>query len=501
MLVLLGPACGKRGAPLPPLNLVPEPPSTLIGKRVSATVYLQMAAPRRNANGPGTVAIDHLEVYAVTVQPGLMIPANRDLFTTPYLVGQIAVKPPPDDDEGPVDQDEEDTRPGPGEPVTFSEVLTEKQLQPSPGLKPMPPAPPPSAAPPASGTTPSAAPPASGTTPPAAPPATGTMATPASAPPTATPPPPAAPPAGAPATEAPTATSPPPTPTSMAPTDPAPSLSAAGQAAAGQPPAPPPGAPAAAARAAVAPPTSVTQPVRIYVIRGVTRKGRPGPPSTRVMIPLVPPPPPPSPPSVSFTEHAVSLKWLAPVPEAGTAEAMTFNVYAIPAAGKTPAPATASAAAAAATPTPLNAAPLAEASFEHPGAAPGVEQCFAVRTVERVSDINVESEPTPPVCVTPRDIFAPAAPKGLAVVAMDGGVMNLIWDASPEADLGGYLVLRGEAPGDTLQPLTPEPIHETSFRDTTVKPGVRYVYAIVAVDRATPPNRSEASARVEETAR
>ena len=106
----------------------------------------------------------------------------------------------------------------------------------------------------------------------------------------------------------------------------------------------------------------------------------------------------------------------------------------------------------------------------------------------------LESDPSPPVCVTPRDIFPPAAPKGLAVVAMDGGVMNLIWDANTEADLGGYLVLRGEAPGDTLQPLTPQPIHETSFRDTTARPGVRYVYAIVAVDRATPPNRSQPSA-------
>ena len=70
------------------------------------------------------------------------------------------------------------------------------------------------------------------------------------------------------------------------------------------------------------------------------------------------------------------------------------------------------------------------------------------------------------------------------------GAINLIWDANTEADLGGYLVLRGEAPGDTLQPLTPQPIRETRYRDTAVKPGVRYVYAIVAVDRATPPNRS-----------
>jgi hypothetical protein len=34
-----------------------------------------------------------------------------------------------------------------------------------------------------------------------------------------------------------------------------------------------------------------------------------------------------------------------------------------------------------------------------------------------------------------------------------------------------------------------------------VQAGVTYVYAIVAVDRATPPNRSAPSNRVQETAR
>jgi hypothetical protein len=61
--------------------------------------------------------------------------------------------------------------------------------------------------------------------------------------------------------------------------------------------------------------------------------------------------------------------------------------------------------------------------------------------------------------------------------------------------------LRGETPGDTLQPLTPAPITATNFEDRTAAPGVRYAYAIVAVDKATPPNRSEPSARIEETAR
>jgi fibronectin type 3 domain-containing protein len=46
-----------------------------------------------------------------------------------------------------------------------------------------------------------------------------------------------------------------------------------------------------------------------------------------------------------------------------------------------------------------------------------------------------------------------------------------------------------------------EPIKETTYRDTTVKPGVRYVYAVVAVDTASPQNVSAQSNRVEETAR
>ena len=48
---------------------------------------------------------------------------------------------------------------------------------------------------------------------------------------------------------------------------------------------------------------------------------------------------------------------------------------------------------------------------------------------------------------------------------------------------------------------TPAPITATSYEDKTVKAGVRYIYAIVAVDKASPPNRSAPSPRVEETAR
>lgn len=123
-----------------------------------------------------------------------------------------------------------------------------------------------------------------------------------------------------------------------------------------------------------------------------------------------------------------------------------------------------------------------------------------LRSVQQVASIEVESVSSEPGCITPRDTFPPAAPKGLSIVAGPGS-MNLSWDASKDADLGGYLVLRGEAPGDTLQPLMPTSITGTSFEDKTVTPGIRYVYAVVAVDKALPPNRSAQSTRVEETAR
>ena len=146
---------------------------------------------------------------------------------------------------------------------------------------------------------------------------------------------------------------------------------------------------------------------------------------------------------------------------------------------------------------PLNPTPLTTPSYERAGAPAGSEQCFTVRTV--LGGI-LESDPAGPVCITVRDTFPPKAPQGLSAVA-GTGMINLIWDANTERDLAGYLVLRGEAPGDTLQPLTPAPIQETTYRDATVKPGVRYVYVVVAVDRATPPNRSAPSNKVEETAR
>jgi hypothetical protein len=131
----------------------------------------------------------------------------------------------------------------------------------------------------------------------------------------------------------------------------------------------------------------------------------------------------------------------------------------------------------------------------------GRPRCYTVRSVRGSGPNAVLSTPSERGCITPEDSYAPAAPTGLSSIAADG-VISLLWEPNGEADLGGYLVLRGR-PGDaTLQVLTQAPVMGERYEDRDVMPGVRYVYAVQAVDTHQPdPNVSEESNRVDETAR
>jgi hypothetical protein len=151
-------------------------------------------------------------------------------------------------------------------------------------------------------------------------------------------------------------------------------------------------------------------------------------------------------------------------------------------------------------PAPITPSPVTDTEFVIKGVSFNVERCFEVRPVDQVFGATVIGPASPRTCVTPQDTFPPAAPRSLAAIA-GSGVISLIWDANTESDLAGYIVLRGEAPGETLQPITAKPVTETTYRDESVTPGTRYVYAVVAVDRAASPNTSPQSNRAEETAR
>jgi hypothetical protein len=154
-----------------------------------------------------------------------------------------------------------------------------------------------------------------------------------------------------------------------------------------------------------------------------------------------------------------------------------------------------------APPTPLNVTPLDALTFTDPTPYEyGVERCYTVRAVRGAGTTAIIGAPSPAGCLTPVDHEAPAAPTGLFALGAEG-VINLSWEPNGEADLGGYLVLRGRAGDATLQPLTSSPVTETRYADRDVVAGVQYVYAITAVDRQTPPNVSAESNRAAETAR
>ena len=270
---------------------------------------------------------------------------------------------------------------------------------------------------------------------------------------------------------------------------------------------------------------------RFYLAVPFSVRGRPGPPGMQAELALTALPDPPSDVRATYNSSGISLTWdpsggllgflldrvLPPEPApfvaavqapaakpsqqtsdaAVPAGPTTYNVYReiAPDASELPVarvrtPGTT------VVPMPINGNALA-ATLMTDELFLGRPRCYTVRAKRG----TIMSEPSPRACFTPMDIFPPAAPVGVASVPSEGGI-SLIWEPNSELDLDGYLVLRREAGDATLRQLTPTPLAEARYRDTSVEPGKRYIYSVVAVDTQVPlPNISAESERVEETAR
>jgi hypothetical protein len=145
-------------------------------------------------------------------------------------------------------------------------------------------------------------------------------------------------------------------------------------------------------------------------------------------------------------------------------------------------------------------APVVPAAVPAPATVAAVTPPITKPSVPAGGASSVEGDPSAPTCVTPVDVFPPPVPASLGAVASEGAV-SLIWESVVATDLAGYLVLRADTAEGPFMPLFDEPIRETTYRDGTAKPGVRYIYVVASADTAIPRNVSSPSNRVEESAR
>jgi hypothetical protein len=121
----------------------------------------------------------------------------------------------------------------------------------------------------------------------------------------------------------------------------------------------------------------------------------------------------------------------------------------------------------------------------------GTAYRYSVEGFRTGGDVHAVSLRSAEVAVTPRDIFPPPVPTGLAAVVSTGSI-ELMWDRNTAPDLAGYRVYRAQQAGafEKLAEVREAP----TYSDRQVTSGQTYRYAVTAFDKAG--NESAKSAPV-----
>lgn len=418
-VVAAGAACGKRGAPLPPLVRVPAPPVDFTAERRGDDVTIHFTVPAANTDGSRPANIERVDVYRFTGPP---VTNDDQLLKVGTRVASLGVKAPRDP-EATTEADEPAEEPDLKEEGLDQGAIAEFEDQLDESAR---------------------------------------------------------------------------TPVNVST---AKDKARARRQTAG----------ADTPRPLLGPPPAVA--ATFYFAVGINPRGRRGPLTRRVAVPLGSTPRAPAPPAVEYDETTIHVSWTRPASDgedAGPgasggllpsrtlgvpATSISYHVYDL-------SPSQSAGRGEGATPSipgqaRLTRAPVTETKFDDTRMAWGTTRCYAIRTVEAVGGLALESEASPPTCTTLTDTFAPAAPRDLRAVATERAI-TLIWEPNSERDLLGYIVLRAPGGSDKFERLMPDPIQPSSFDDKATS-GAHLVYAVQAVDRAG--NVSPMSNRADETAR
>jgi len=216
-------------------------------------------------------------------------------------------------------------------------------------------------------------------------------------------------------------------------------------------------------------------PAYLYGMQVVEPGGGRSPMRPPVLVELAAPPPPPGALQAETAEGEVRLRWEAPSSGTGA-----YNVYRrVQDSAHEP-------------DAPINPAPLEAPEYVDRAFVYDTGYVYFVRTVARDRKTPCESMAGPPTEVRPHDRFPPAAPTGIAV-AVEGGQIRLYWFPNAESDLAGYRIYRRAEGESEARGVGEVAAGESSFVDAGATAGVRYHYAVSAVDDAAPPNESPRS--------
>ena len=186
---------------------------------------------------------------------------------------------------------------------------------------------------------------------------------------------------------------------------------------------------------------------------------------------------PPSNVAAAPKAEGVVLTWTAPE-KAATGDAKPFiagyNVYRI-AKGETPGELT----------PPVNIAPISTTTYTD--APPYGDFDYRVTAVARTSP-RIESDPSPVVTATFKDLMPPPAPASITALVETKSV-RLVWDAVDAPDLANYVIYRteGVGHGEPKEAGTFAefilPAGTTTVLDKDPSPGIEYKYAVTARDK------------------
>jgi len=184
---------------------------------------------------------------------------------------------------------------------------------------------------------------------------------------------------------------------------------------------------------------------------------------------------------VKIAEDSITLIWQAPaanIDNSTPVNLLGYNLYRTDESQATPGN------------QPMNATPILGTEYADKNFQFGNDYRYVVRAVSLgTGGAQVESLNSNSVSVSPRDVFAPAAPErpSLAAPEPSSARLAIFFAANKETDIAGYNIYRStdpDLPKQNWTRLNQTLLTRTTFQDDKVEAGKTYYYYVTAVDKA-----------------